>query len=98
MTLLLGSAALSSGSATAQNGGEVGLYGYVAPRCWAAGSSSSAQGSGSARCNQVAPLLRSNVRMFSMEGPPVTSTRTARADAAQQSSRTALEIIVSPQL
>ena len=98
--VLLGVAAFASAPALAQNGPQVELQGYVAQRCWAAGFSSGAGGSASARCNHVAPLLRSHVRTISVEDRmgeiSPGADKATRPD--QQSARTAWEIIVSPQL
>jgi hypothetical protein len=87
----------------AQTGPQIDLYGYVAPRCWVTRVATveplaEAQAP-RARviCNQATPALRSQVRALNPDGT-LSERRALQPTSGQQSGRTALEIIVSPQL
>lgn len=88
--------------ASAQNGPQVDLYGYVAPRCWVANpvTLQPAADAGVSRprviCNQATPRLSTNVRTLDADGTRVQ--RVQQSDPAQLSGRAALEIVVSPQI
>lgn len=85
---------------------QIAVYGEVAPRCWVANptrintSAVPSPTGGRAICNQARPVLVSEMRLIGADGTlmarnPVTATRTAPAPL---SARTALEIVVTPQL
>ncbi|GLV23237.1 hypothetical protein TomMM35A_30780 [Sphingobium sp. TomMM35A] len=77
----------------AQAGAQFDVVGHVAPRCWVSNAALLPQPAtqGSAICNQARPALQSRVRVLETPG-------TAQPLGPQLSARTALEIIVSPQL
>lgn len=87
---------------------QIAIYGEVAPRCWVAqpmkitatntvGQVTPAR----AICNQARPVLLTEVRMIGSDGvllkrvPPIMDRTTA---SAPLSTRTALKIVVTPQL
>lgn len=82
---------------------QIAIYGEVAPRCWVAHpmkivATDAAVQVKPARaiCNQARPVLLTEVRMIDSDG---TLVKPAVADrAAPFSPRTALEIVVTPQL
>ncbi len=77
----------------AQAGAQFDIVGHVAPRCWVSNAALLPQPAtqGSAICNQARPALQSRVRVLETAG-------TLQPLASETSARTALEIIVSPQL
>ena len=77
----------------AQAGAQFDIVGHVAPRCWVSNAALLPQSAtpGSAICNQARPALQSRVRVLETAG-------TLQPLGPQPSARTALEIIVSPQL
>jgi hypothetical protein len=85
----------------AQPGPEVGVYGYVAPRCWVAKPATpqpiADMPASRPRviCNQATPRLESNVRALNADG---TLERVQPTNPAHKSGRAALEIVVSPQI
>ncbi|NIJ18680.1 hypothetical protein FHS95_000349 [Sphingomonas naasensis] len=88
--------------AAAQNGPQVDLYGYVAPRCWVANpvmlqpAADTAISRPRVICNQATPRLSTNVRTLEADGTRIQ--RVQQSVPAQQSGRAALEIVVSPQI
>jgi hypothetical protein len=91
-------------TAMADEVNSIAIYGEVAPRCWvvqpmkittpnAAGQATRAR----AICNQARPVLASEVRMIDADG--LLMKRIPAADRTTSlSTRTALEIVVTPQL
>jgi stage V sporulation protein SpoVS len=83
---------------------QISIYGEVAPRCWVAEpmkiviSNGAVQATGRAICNQARPLLASEVRMIGSDGLLIKRVPAAADRAAPLSTRTALEIVVTPQL
>lgn len=90
----------------AQNGPQIDLYGYVAPRCWVARSAPFQPAAETAAprprviCNQAVPRLSENIRALGDDGMLVQRVQPAAAAdrAAQLSGRTAMEILVSPRI
>lgn len=89
-------------TAQAQDGPQIDIYGYVAPRCWVASQPAPQPVADMAVprprviCNQATPALRSNVRALNADGTLAERVRQSGSD--QLSARAALEIVVSPQL
>jgi len=85
---------------------QIDIYGEVAPRCWVsrpvkiAATDAAAVQVMPARaiCNQARPVLLTEVRMIDSEGALVKRAPAAADRSAPFSPRTALEIVVTPQL
>jgi hypothetical protein len=87
---------------------QIAIHGEVAPRCWVAhpatiGTTDAAVPVTPARaiCNQARPVLASDVRMIGPDGVLMKRMPAAGGrpvGAASLSTRTALEIVVTPQL
>lgn len=87
---------------------QVDIYGYVAPRCWVSNASTWQPSMDAATlppraiCNQSAPHQESRMRALNADGTlsaqmiPVAFT--TGPGLPQQTARTAMEIVVSPQL
>lgn len=96
------SCAVLAAPAQAQDGPQIDIYGYVAPRCWVASQPAAQPIADTALprprviCNQAAPALQSNVRALNADGTLAERIRQSGPD--QLTARAALEIIVSPQL
>lgn len=83
----------------------VAIYGDVAPRCWvahpmtiAAPNAAAQMAPARAICNQARPVLASEVRMIDSDGLLMKRVPAAAGRPASISTRTALEIVVTPQL
>ncbi|MGL3820682.1 hypothetical protein [Sphingopyxis sp. R3-92] len=84
---------------------QIDIYGEVAPRCWvsrpmkiAATDAAVQVTPARAICNQARPVLLTEVRMIDSEGALVKRAPAAADRSAPFSPRTALEIVVTPQL
>src|SRR3546814_10477215 len=84
---------------------QIAIYGEVSPRCWVVdpmkvNATNSAVQAAPARaiCNQARPVLASEVRMIGSDGILMKRLPAATDRAASLSTRTALEIVVTPQL
>lgn len=84
---------------------QIAIYGEVAPRCWvsrpmkiAATDAAVQVTPARAICNQARPVLLTEVRMIDSEGALVKHAPAAADRSAPFSPRTALEIVVTPQL
>jgi len=84
---------------------QIAIYGEVAPRCWvsrpmkiAATDAAVQVMPARAICNQARPVLLTEVRMIDSEGALVKRVPAAADRSAPFSPRTALEIVVTPQL
>jgi len=91
--------AIFAAPAQAQDGPQVDIYGYVAPRCWVAKAPSGiemVEARPRVICNQAAPKLASSVRALKVDG--TLAERAQPTVPGQLSGRKALEIIVSPQI
>jgi len=87
---------------------QVDIYGYVAPRCWVSNASTwqpALDGTTlppSAICNQSAPHQESRLRALNADGTltaqMIPVALTTGPALPQQPGRTAMEIVVSPQL
>ncbi|WP_225940907.1 hypothetical protein [Sphingopyxis sp. OAS728] len=84
---------------------QIAIYGEVAPRCWVAqpmkitAPNAAVQATPArAICNQARPVLASEVRMIDSEGMLMKRVPAAADRATPLSTRTALEIVVTPQL
>lgn len=84
---------------------QIAIYGEVAPRCWVAEpmkmvvSNGAVQAmSGRAICNQARPVLASEVRLIGSDGLLIKRVSPSADRSAPLSTRTALEIVVTPQL
>ena len=84
---------------------QIAIYGEVAPRCWVAhpmkivATDAAVQVTPArAICNQARPVLLTEVRMIDSGGTLVKHVPAAANRAAPFSPRTALEIVVTPQL
>jgi hypothetical protein len=83
---------------------QIAIYGEVAPRCWVAHPMKIAATNAAVQvmparaiCNQARPVLATEVRMIDSDGAVIK--RVPAADRATPlSTRTALEIVVTPQL
>ncbi len=91
--------------AMAEEVNQIAVYGEVAPRCWVADpmrvtTTNAAVQVTPARaiCNQARPLLASQLRTIGSDGALVKRVPAATDDPASLSTRTALEIVVTPQL
>lgn len=94
--------------AQAQTSQQLEVYGYVAPRCWVSDSATrqlSADGTvlpPRAICNHATPRQESRVRTLNADGSlkalMVPAAFHTNAVAPQNTGRTAMEILVSPQL
>lgn len=91
--------------ATADEVNQIAVYGEVAPRCWVAqpmkvATTNAAVQMTPARaiCNQARPVLASEVRMIDSDGLLMKRVPAADDRTAPFSPRTALEIVVTPQL
>lgn len=94
--------------ASAEEVNQIAIYGDVAPRCWVADPMKTIATNAAVQvtparaiCNQARPVLLTEVRMVGSDGVllkrvPTTMDRTAAS--APLSPRTALEIVVTPQL
>jgi len=83
----------------------IAIYGEVAPRCWVAHpmkitATNAALQVTPARaiCNQARPVLLTEVRMIDADGALINRVPVAADRATPLSTRTALEIVVTPQL
>lgn len=83
----------------------IAIYGEVAPRCWVAHpmkvtATNAALQVTPARaiCNQARPVLLTEVRMINADGALIKRAPLAADRATPLSTRTALEIVVTPQL
>ncbi|WP_374405188.1 hypothetical protein [Pelagerythrobacter sp.] len=91
--------ALPVSPARADEAVQIGVQGHVAPRCWVANPNVSAARKtrstpdGRAICNHAQPRMTSQVRNLTERDG---ASGTARSDT--QSTRAALEIVVSPRL
>lgn len=93
--------------ATAEDVPQIGIYGYVAPRCWVAAPAVMPENAATpairprAICNEARPMLATEIRAIAADGTLVKRLP-ASADpppaTASLSSRTALEIVVTPLL
>lgn len=87
--------------AAAESGAQIAIHGEVAPRCWVADPATvaarpaRASADGRAICNQAPPRLVSKIRALQEDGT-LADHRLQAASAL--SARTALEIVVSPQV
>lgn len=104
-TVLVLTGLASAAPAMAEEVNPVAIYGEVAPRCWVAEpmkmvvSNGAVQAtSGRAICNQARPLLASQVRMIGSDGVMIKRVPLTADRAVPVSARTALEIVVTPQL
>jgi len=84
---------------------QIAVYGEVAPRCWVAhpmkvtASNAAVQVTPAlAVCNQARPVTLTEVRMIGTDGALIRRAPAAADRAAPFSPRTALEIVVTPQL
>lgn len=84
---------------------QIAIYGEVAPRCWVAHpmkivATNAAVQVAPARaiCNQARPVLLTEVRMIDSDGALIKRVPSAADGAVPFSPRTALEIVVTPQL
>lgn len=84
---------------------QIAIYGEVAPRCWVAHpmkitATNTAVHVTPARaiCNQARPVLLTEVRMIDSDGLLMKRVPAAAERPASLSTRTALEIVVTPQL
>lgn len=84
---------------------QIAIYGEVAPRCWVAhpmkivATDAAVQVTPArAICNQARPVLLTEVRMIDADGALIKRAPVAAARATPLSTRTALEIVVTPQL
>jgi len=84
---------------------QIGVYGEVAPRCWVADPLKIAPANAApqvsatrAICNHARPVLASEVRMIGSDGALLKRMPTATKGTESLSARTALEIVVTPQL
>ena len=85
--------------AAAEDVNQIGIYGEVAPRCWAATPAPTARNAtpslagGHAICNQAQPVLVAELRAI---GPDGALMARVPAKSVPLSTRTALEIVVTP--
>jgi hypothetical protein len=84
---------------------QIAIYGEVAPRCWVAhpmkvtATNATVQVTPArAICNQARPVLLTEVRMIDSDGALIRRVPAAADQATSLSTRTALEIVVTPQL
>jgi hypothetical protein len=84
---------------------QIAIYGEVAPRCWVAqpmkitATNAAVQVTPArAICNQARPVLASEVRMIDSDGLLMKRVPAAAKRPGALSTRTALEIVVTPQL
>lgn len=97
-------AAICAAPVVAENGAQIAITGHVAPRCWVSNPASltvnlaQAPSDRRAVCNQSAPRLVSEIRALGPDGRLVKRTKRKAGTAAALSPRTALEIVVSPQV
>lgn len=84
---------------------QIAIYGEVAPRCWVsrpmkiAATDAAVQAKPArAICNQARPVLLTEVRMIDSQGALAKRAPAAADRSAPFSPRTALEIVVTPQL
>lgn len=94
-----------AGPTMAEEVNQIAIYGEVAPRCWVAEpmkmvvSNGAVQAMpGRAVCNQARPVLASEVRLIGADGVLIKRVSPSADRAASLSTRTALEIVVTPQL
>ncbi|HWW57036.1 MAG TPA: hypothetical protein VN047_09100 [Sphingopyxis sp.] len=84
---------------------QIAIYGEVAPRCWVAHPMKIAATNAAVQvtparaiCNQARPVMLAEVRMIDSEGLLMKLVPAAADRATPLSTRTALEIVVTPQL
>lgn len=84
---------------------QIAIYGEVAPRCWVAQPMKLAPTNAAVQvtapraiCNQAQPVMQTEVRMIDSDGASIKRAPAAADRAAPFSPRTALEIVVTPQL
>lgn len=84
---------------------QLAIYGEVAPRCWVAHPTKIVATDAAVQvtparavCNQSRPVLLTEVRMIDSDGALIKRVPVAADRAAPFSPRTALEIVVTPQL
>lgn len=95
----------SAAPAMADEVNQIAIYGEVAPRCWVAqpmkitAQNAAVQATPArAICNQARPVLATEVRMIDSDGAVIKRVPAAAERPASLSTRTALEIVVTPQL
>jgi hypothetical protein len=91
--------------AIADEANQITIYGEVAPRCWVAhpikvtATNAMVQVTPArAICNQARPVLASEVRMIGSDGVLIKRGSATAERPVSFSTRTALEIVVTPQL
>jgi len=84
--------------AKAQTSGEVGITGYVAPRCWVSmgGTHSGISAEPKALCNYGTPETRT--RRLTPQTEAMIAANIPATDPEELSARAAREIVVSPRL
>lgn len=91
--------------AMAEEVNQIAVYGEVAPRCWVADPLKIAPANAApqvttvrAICNHARPVLASEVRMIGSDGALMKRMPAATDRTESIPARTALEIVVTPQL
>ncbi len=91
--------------AMAEEVNQIAVYGEVAPRCWVPHPMKVTTNNAAVQvmparaiCNQARPRLASQIRTISSDGMLVKRVPAATDRPASLSTRTALEIVVTPQL
>lgn len=91
--------------AMAEEVNQIAIYGEVAPRCWVAQPMKIAATNAAVQvmparavCNQARPVLLTEMRMIDSNGALIRREPATIDQAEPLSPRTALEIVVTPQL